>query len=202
MDRNGRPRRRLESSSIAPTTLTECARRYHGAALALARTFGVPLTADFVRDYHPAISSIYIESGKLGLRLPAGVRLPPLAPAAHAADGHEMMSLSADLPEQPAAHAAPEPEPDRDPRPPGAGEAPPASTTDQAPAPMTIPVDAGLPCGGVAITALKPAQLAMLVSKVAALVHAEGHAWVPLLGSLQAGKRPTRVAVEGDGHGL
>jgi hypothetical protein len=61
MEQNGRPRRRFEAPS-APTTLTECARRYHAAALALARMFGVPLTLDFVREYHPAISTIYQRS--------------------------------------------------------------------------------------------------------------------------------------------
>jgi hypothetical protein len=38
----------------------------------------------------------------------------------------------------------------------------------------------------VLIGDLKPAQLAMLVSKVARLVHDEGERWVPLLASLQA----------------
>jgi len=52
--------------------------------------------------------------------------------------------------------------------------------------PEAIPTDAGLPCGGQAINALKPAQLAMLVSKVARLVHDDGDRWVPLLAALQA----------------
>jgi hypothetical protein len=59
--------------------------------------------------------------------------------------------------------------------------------------PAVIPTDAGLPCGGMAINALKPAQLAMLVSKVARLVHDEGERWVPLLAALQA-ERAARLA--------
>jgi hypothetical protein len=182
---NGRPRRRFEAPP-APTSLTECARRYHGAALALARTFGVPLTADFVRDYHPAISTIYIEAGRAQIRLPPTVQLPPLAPAGN---------------------PAPEPEPDRDPLPPGEGEAPDgavsdlseaveadvpdfAPPTDQAPAPLTIPT--GFPSAVVRITDLKPGVLPMLIAKTAALVHAEGEAWVPLLGALQS-ERATRL---------
>ena len=47
--------------------------------------------------------------------------------------------------------------------------------------PMTIPTDASLPCSGQAISTLKPAQLAMLVSKVACLVQDDGDRWVPLL---------------------
>jgi hypothetical protein len=45
----------------------------------------------------------------------------------------------------------------------------------------------------VAIEALKPAQLAMLIAKTAKMVHAEGGAWVPLLGVLQA-ERASRLA--------
>jgi hypothetical protein len=59
--------------------------------------------------------------------------------------------------------------------------------------PAVIPTDAGLPCGGMAINALKPAQLAMLVSKVARLVHDDGDRWVPLLAALQA-ERACRLA--------
>jgi hypothetical protein len=58
---------------------------------------------------------------------------------------------------------------------------------------VAIPTGAGLPCGGQAISALKPAQLAMLVSKVARLVHDDGDRWVPLLAALQA-ERDSRLA--------
>jgi hypothetical protein len=59
--------------------------------------------------------------------------------------------------------------------------------------PAEIPTDAGLPCGGMAVNALKPAQLAMLVSKVARLVHDDGDRWVPLLAVLQA-EQASRLA--------
>jgi hypothetical protein len=52
--------------------------------------------------------------------------------------------------------------------------------------PEVVPADAGVPYGGVAITALKPAQLAMLISKVARLVQDEGWRWVPLLHALES----------------
>jgi hypothetical protein len=86
-------------------------------------------------------------------------------------------------------------------------DAPVAQPNGQAPAPVTIP--AGLPCAGQTIAALKPAQLRMLLSKVDQLAAEQGRAWRPLLEALaaeraarlQAGQRPTRVAVEGDGHG-
>jgi hypothetical protein len=86
-------------------------------------------------------------------------------------------------------------------------DVPAPASTDQAPAPLTIP--AGLPCAGQIITALKPAQLRMLLSKVDQLAAEQGRAWQPLLEALatertarlQAGQRPKLVAVEGNGHG-
>jgi hypothetical protein len=72
--------------------------------------------------------------------------------------------------------------------------------------PLTIP--AGLPCAGQAITALKPAQPRMLLSKADQLAAEQGRSWQPLLEALaaeraarlQAGQRPKPVAAEGDGH--
>jgi hypothetical protein len=151
MERNGRPRRRPEAPSGEPTTLTECARRYHGAALALARTFGVPLTAKFLQTYHSAISSVYIESGRAGVRLEPTVQLPSLAPAGH---------------------LAPDLEADRDPLPPGEEEAPVVTTNGDGPPPplpaadLPTHIPGGLPCAGQAIDALKPAQLHMLCGKL------------------------------------
>jgi hypothetical protein len=86
-------------------------------------------------------------------------------------------------------------------------DVPAPASTDQAPAPLTIP--AGLPCAGQRITALKPAQLRMLLSKVDQLAAEQGRAWQPLLEALaaergtrlQAGRCPKPAAVEGDGHG-
>ena len=67
--------------------------------------------------------------------------------------------------------------------------------------PSTIPVH--FPSAGVRISDLKPGVLPMLIAKTAALVHAEGERWVPLLAALQVeratrlqgGRRPT-----GDGQ--
>jgi hypothetical protein len=81
------------------------------------------------------------------------------------------------------------------------------ASNGQPPPPLMIP--AGLPCAGQAITALKPAQLRMLLSKVDQLAAEQGRAWQPLLEALaaerlarlQAGQRPKLVAVEGDGYG-
>jgi hypothetical protein len=60
-------------------------------------------------------------------------------------------------------------------------------------APMTIPADAGLPCGGQGIDRLKPAQLAMLISKVARFAEEHGGRWQALLAALQA-ERAQRLA--------
>jgi hypothetical protein len=59
--------------------------------------------------------------------------------------------------------------------------------------PLTVvPTDGGLPCGGQAISTLKPAQLAMLISKPARLVSDGADQWVTLLHALQA-ERATRL---------
>jgi hypothetical protein len=68
----------------------------------------------------------------------------------------------------------------------GMPTAPEAPTNGQAPPPVTTPTDAGLPCAGQVIADLKPAQLAMLVSKTARLVQDGGDRWVPFLAALQA----------------
>jgi hypothetical protein len=86
-------------------------------------------------------------------------------------------------------------------------DVPPPASNGQAGPPLAIP--AGLPCAGQMITALKPAQLRMLLSKVDQLAAEQGRAWQPLLEALateraarlQAGQRPKLVAVEADGHG-
>jgi len=70
---------------------------------------------------------------------------------------------------------------------------PPPTTGNAPPSPVAIPSDVGLPCGGQVIAELKPAQLAMLVSKTARLVQDQGGRWVPLLHALQA-ERAARLA--------
>jgi hypothetical protein len=80
----------------------------------------------------------------------------------------------------------------------GAGE--PTGNGD-GPPPTTIPLEAGLPCGGQGIDRLKPAQLAMLVGKVGRLAEEKGGRWSTLLEALEAertarlgrGRRPMAV---------
>jgi hypothetical protein len=165
VDRNGRPRRRPDAPSV-PTTITELARRYHSCAVALSRALGIPMSETFVLQFHNAISSIFIASDRAGVRLASGVQLPPLG------------GLAAD-----ATHGqALEPE-----------EGPPSNGYGAtAPRLVAIPTDAGLPCAGQVIPALKPAQLAMLISKTARLLHDEGERWVALLHALES-ERNARV---------
>ena len=44
------PRRRPEAPTVAPTTLTEIARRYYACAVALAKAMGLPMSETFLRD--------------------------------------------------------------------------------------------------------------------------------------------------------
>jgi hypothetical protein len=67
------------------------------------------------------------------------------------------------------------------------------STNGDTPPPTVVPPDAGLPCGGQAISALKPAALSMLISKTARLLHDEGEPWVALLHALER-ERNARLA--------
>ncbi len=69
---------RAPAPSVEPSTITECARRYHACALALAKSLGLPMTAAFLQEYHSAISCVYIEAGRAGVRLPPAIQLPPL----------------------------------------------------------------------------------------------------------------------------
>jgi hypothetical protein len=103
--------------------------------------------------YHTAVASIFIETSKLNLRLPAAVTLPPLT-----------------APPAPGQASAPALE---------------TSPTNGHTPPAAIPREGGLPCAGQVISALKPAQLAMLVSKVARLVSDGADQWVPLLYALE-----------------
>jgi hypothetical protein len=163
MAKPGTPRRRPDAPSVTPTTLTEIARRYYACAIALAKAMGVPLTETFLREHWESISCCFIEAGRAGVRLRPAVQLPPLiAPKVEtpAEAGEIMCSGMPSTPEAPA--------------------------TNGHPPLVAIPTDAGLPCAGQAIHTLKPAQLAMLVSKVARLVQDQGGRWVPLLHALQA----------------
>jgi hypothetical protein len=73
--------------------------------------------------------------------------------------------------------------------------------------PTHIPTDLKLPCGGALIADLRPAQLALLVGKVGLKTLTDKTLeplHVALLAEraarLQAGRRPTLVTGEGDGH--
>ena len=208
MDRPRSPRRRTEAPS-APTSLHEITRRYYACAVALAKAMGLPLTETFLREHRESISCCFIEAGRACVRLDPAVPLPPLTLAHEplitvmSSDGQPVepgSPLKSDL----SANGDTPPVP---PDPPEAGEiicgmpAGPAlePTSNGHTPPTVVPKDAGLPCGGVLIGDLKPAQLAMLVSKVATLVHAEGERWIGLLSALQiergrrlenGGKRP------------
>jgi hypothetical protein len=166
MERNGKPRRRPEAPS-APTTLTEITRRYYACAVALARAMGVPMTETFMREHRESISCCFIEAGRAGVRLPPAVPLPPLSGPIVEAPPDQAPAAAGEL------------------RCSGMSPAPEAPTNGHTP-PLVVPKDAGLPCGGVPIVDLKPAQLAMLISKVAALVHDQGERWIGLLASLQS----------------
>jgi hypothetical protein len=152
-----------------PTSLTEIARRYHAAALALSQTFGLPLE-QVLKEHRESVTAIFIESGRCDLRLPAGVPLPPVAGEADS----QMASLEANSREGKDVSAM-------------------AEHANGHTLPTTIPADGDLPCAGQEITALTPAQLAMLLAKVARLVQDHQDDWVPLLHALQA-ERQARVA--------
>src|SRR5919109_5190166 len=81
MATHGKPRR-APAPDVAPTTLTEITRRYYACAVALAKAMGVPLSETFLREHRESISCCFIEAGRAGVRLPAGVPLPPLTAAA------------------------------------------------------------------------------------------------------------------------
>jgi hypothetical protein len=95
----------------------------------------------------------------------------------------------------------------RDPAEPGTDQVPTGTTNGHTPRPTVVPSDAGLPCAGQAISALKPASLAMLINKVARLLQDEGERWVLLLHALETernarlakGTRPTVALVPPEG---
>ena len=190
------PRRRPEAPS-APTTLTEIARRYYTCAVALSKAMGLPLTGMFVREHRESISCCFIEAGRAGVRLPEGVRLPPLGIAAETSiiTTPPLNGLGGPPPRSPQERGRP-----------------PASTTERCPHPWTIPggggrphtadfhrrpgappltIPAGLPCAGQTIATLKPALLRMLLSKVDQLgARAGGTQWLPLLEPWRPNARP------------
>jgi hypothetical protein len=67
------------------TSITEIARRYHACAVALGQTLGLSL-AEVLTQHRESVTAIFIECGRSDLRLPANVKLPPLAAPAN---GHQ-----------------------------------------------------------------------------------------------------------------
>jgi hypothetical protein len=150
-----------------PTTIHEICRRYVATAATLAKVMGLPLTEAFIKEHRESIACCFIESGRAGVRLRASVTLPPLATA----DG-QMKSIDSNGQE-------------------GTDVSTIVETPNGHTIPTCIPADGDLPCRGQEIAALTPAQLAMLLSKVARRVQDGADDWVPLLHALQAerGKR-------------
>jgi hypothetical protein len=178
---------------VAPTTITELARRYHSCTVALAKSLGLPMTEAFLRDHRESVSSIFIASDRAGVRLPSGIQLPPLtAPPVEApAEAGEIMCSGRPL--------APE-------EPPTNGDTPPLSViTTVAELPTRIPAGLQLSCAEALIRDLRPPQLSLLIGKVGLRALAEKSLeplHVALLAErarrFEGGKKPTP---EANGHG-
>jgi hypothetical protein len=187
-----------------PTSITECARRYHAAAWALAQSLGLSLQ-ETLAHHRESVTAIFIEVSKCEVRLPAGVQLPPLVTT----------NGQGECPEKPLENQAvsgpPAPNDQAEPMPAASEEflSDVDKNSDQSPEPpLPLVVPTGLPCSGQRVTDLRPAQLRMLLSRVDQLAAEQGSRWRPLLESLAA-ERARRVAagrkgpvlVRGDGHG-
>jgi hypothetical protein len=166
-----------------PTSITEIARRYHGAAVALAQTLGLSLQ-EVLTAHRESVTAIFIECGRCDLRLPAAVKLPPLVPPIDPETGAIECTGMPPAPEAPTNGHPAWPREDHPPADPSTNGAVAANATVVA-SPTTIPTDAGLPCGGALIADLTPPQLHMLVSKVGFRMLAEP-TYAPLLHALQA----------------
>jgi hypothetical protein len=118
----------------AKTSLTEIARRYHAAAVALARTLGLSVQ-ETLAAHRESVTAIFIESGRCDLRLPAGVTLPRLAADAPVAQGNGHHPLADQSITSPSNTLVPsDPAPQADHRRDGTGRLPPEArlTPDQA----------------------------------------------------------------------
>jgi hypothetical protein len=196
-----------------PETISGVARRYHACAVALAKTLGLSL-AEVLREHRESVTACFIETSRAELRLPAGVRLPPLArmpETPEAVPDAGRADFSGEFPEN-----SPEPAPDagetENPirgRPPKPEPPSPEGAANGQAIPTSIPADGDLPCAGQEIADLKPAALAMLIANVARRVQDHQDGWVPLLHALngerasriERGRKPRLVPMEGDGHG-
>jgi hypothetical protein len=193
-----------------PTTIHEICRRYMATATTLAKIMGVPWSEAFLKEHRESIACCFIESGRAGVRLPAGVQLPKLVEAPVAQGTERITSNNGSDGCQPGTFPNDTVEPDVPEVTP-----PPATCAiveHLAPAhgdaPPTI-IPETLPCGGKGIAELRPAQLALLLAKVDRLAAEKGRPWLPLLEALtqerarriRNGQRPQPAPGEGDGHG-
>jgi hypothetical protein len=142
-------------------SITEIARRYHAAAVALAQTLGLSVP-EVLSVHRESVTAIFIECGRCDLRLPVGIKLAPLAaPSADATNGQAPDTV---LPRQ-----------DRPPVDPSTNGSVAENATVVA-SPTTIPTDSGLPtsipaglqlpCAEALISDLRPPQLSLLIGKV------------------------------------
>jgi hypothetical protein len=191
-----------------PTSITECARRYHACAVALGQSLGLSL-ADTLATHRESVTAIYIETSRCDLRLPAGVTLPPLATPERPVlgDATAVQPLTGSHNGAPVANDATAVALSNGQVPMGTNSVPasPAGpgqaestvgtsplVTGAAPPLTSIPRDKGLPCGGQGIADLRPGQLSLLLGKVQRLAWEKGGTWGTLLEALQA-ERAARV---------
>jgi hypothetical protein len=181
-----------------PTSITEIARRYHGAAVALAQTLGLSLQ-EVLTAHRESVTAIFIECGRCDLRLPAAVKLPPLVPPTDPETGAIECTGLPPAPEVPPSNGHVTTVQDFRAT---AEDHPVTENVTAVTNPTTIPTDAGLPCGGALIVDLTPPQLHMLVSKVGFRMLAEP-TYAPLLAALQSerAKRLERGRTHAQPHG-
>jgi hypothetical protein len=140
-----------------PTSITEIARRYHAAAVALAQTLGLSL-AEVLTQHRESVTAIFIECGRCDLRLPAGVPLPHVAdapvrvPTAQPSNGRDHAGPVTDVVTIVTA-------------PNGDTSSPTVVPTDSG-LPTSIPAGLQLPCAEALIADLRPPQLSLLIGKV------------------------------------
>jgi hypothetical protein len=126
------------------------------------------MTAAFVQEYHSAISCVYIEAGRAGVRLPSGVQLPPLAAPTDEtpAEAGEIMCRgippAPEVPTNRPAELLPESGNNS-----ANGHTPQLTVVPPAgELPTSIPAGLQLPCAEALIADLRPPQLSLLIGKV------------------------------------
>jgi hypothetical protein len=157
-----------------PTSITEIARRYHGAAVALAQTLGLSLQ-EVLTAHRESVTAIFIECGRCDLRLPAAVKLPPLVPPTDPETGAIECTGMPPAPEAPTNGHPAWPRQDHPPADPstngsvpehGTGVPSPTTSPTAGGLPTSIPAGLQLPCAEALISDLRPPQLSLLIGKV------------------------------------